>query len=351
MVLHTVTVAAQDSNVTVPDIVGQNAPQAAALLNRNGLNLGTQTPAQDTAGLPPNHVVTQSVPAGASVPSGTTVDVTLVLPANVRLLYDDNDITLMNLAGEPMNTGGLVFTSVEGTPATFAASQWGGSLEGHNCFQLWTVSRNGPKSVDDCQQIQNWRSTGSKDTHFWTQTNGVTRFAVQENGIQRATCEAAPATSQNSPLTCEFYLAGGGAAAEVTPFVYFAYTPDVIAFINPTDDQWMITNQTTLYNYNPSISIPGVPLTFGDPSLLNEQYRVGLGDITRLAPGQCIMLTIQETGATQPPLPCDVIAQRPLGQSVAFWIADFEVGSITDGKRHKCPAATPGDLVQCIMPR
>jgi hypothetical protein len=342
---------AQEADVTVPDVTGLNLPQAAALLNRNGLELGAQIPADNPGELPPNSIVTQEIAPGTTVPRGSVVNVTVVLPSNTRLIYDDNDLTLINLTDQPMDTSGLNFTALEGTPATYAASQWGNSLRERQCFQLWSVNRNGPKDVDPCATMQAWRISTNTGTHFWTGANSVTNFAVQENGIQRAVCNAAPPNSQDSPTTCEFYLAGGGAAAEITPFVYFAYTENAIALINTSDNLWMPTNQTTLYNYNPAISAPGAALTFGDPNLLREEFRVGFGNIAQLAPGQCLMYTVEGSNVTEPPEPCDVVAQRALGANIAFWIASFEVQSAIDGERRNCPAATVDQRTRCIVRR
>lgn len=345
-------ILAQDNTVTVPDVTGLTVPQAAAALNRNGLNLGVQTPTDNIGDSAPNTVVSQATAPDSSVPYGTAIDLTVVLPNNAQLIYDDNDITLVNITAEQMSIPNLVFTSVEGTSANYPATTfWPGSLRGGYCFQLWSISRGEPKSLDECQGIDNWRTTNNSQYHFWTQANGVTQFAVQENGIQRATCAAAPPNSQDNPTRCDFYLAGGGRGDDAAAFVYFAYTEDAIAFINVSDNRWMPTNANNLYNYNPAISVPGVPLTFGDPDLLREEHRQALGDITQLAPGQCIMFTLASATVTEPPEPCDVIAQRPLVAEVAFWVANFEVESVIDGVRRICPAPTPGRLTRCIVRR
>ena len=345
-------VTAQDAIVTVPDVTGMNVPQAAAELNRSGLNVGTQTPADNAGNATPNTVVTQATAPGTSVTRGTAIDLSVVLPPNARLIYDDNDITLVNITPQEMTIPNLIFSSVDGTPANYPATTfWPGAARGGYCFQLWSISRNEPKSLDECQGIDAWRTTNNSQYHFWTQANGVNQFAVQEGGIQRAVCPAAPPNSQDSPTSCEFYLAGGGRGDDTTAFVYFAYTENAIAFINTSQDRWMPTNVNTLYNYNPAISVPGVSLTFGDPNLLREEHRQSLGNITQLAPGQCIMFTLSGSSVSEPPESCSMVAQRELAPEVAFWIANFEVESVVDGVRRICPAPTPGKLTRCIVRR
>lgn len=344
------TVQGQSAEAVVPDVVGQPVPQAAAELNRAGLGLGSTTPFDQNTDLPPNSVVTQSIVPGTAVSYGTLVDLSVVLPSNARLLYDDNDITVINLTEGQLDLSGVTFASIEGTSAAYSANNIAGRLNSGDCWQLWSISRTGPKDVTGCTSTV-WRTTSNTSNHFWTQSNGVSQFTVQQNGIQRATCAAAPVGSQDSPLSCEFYLAGSSTAAATVPYLQFVYTPNAIALVNTRDDAWMPTDQTTIYNYNPQLQNPGAPLIFGDTGLLREEFRVGLGDITQLAPGQCLVLTLEGAAPTEPVVPCDVLAQRSLSASVAFWLADFEVESVTIGRRHTCPAAVDNAQTRCIIPR
>lgn len=344
---------AQDSAATVPDLAGLNVPQAAAALNRAGLVLGTEVSSGWTAesGLPQNTISGQSAAPGTQLAPGTPVDVSVLRSPNVELVYDDNDLTVVNLTGGPVDLRGLVFTTTEGAQAVLAASRWGAELRGNQCMQVWSVGRNGPKEVGGCRFIQNWFSTTNRGEHFWTQTSGALAFTIIENGVARATCPAAPLSSQDNPIRCQAYLSGGGAESDVTQFVYFVYTPETIALINASTDRWMPANQTRVRNYNPNIAIPGVPVVFGDPDLLPDQFRTGYGDVTRLAPGQCLLLTTLSPADAEAPEACDVIAVRDLLPTVAFWLADFEVESAVDGQRRTCPAAIAEQITVCVMPR
>ena len=163
-----------------------------------------------------------------------------------------------------------------------------------------------------------------------------------------ATCDAAPRNSQDRPTTCEFFVASGSINAEATDFVYFAYTTDRLAVINMTDDRWMPLDETSIYNFNPAIQVAGASVNLSDASLFPEVNPVA--STQRLAPGQCLMLTVEPLTDAQPPQPCDVIAQRPLVPEVIFWSAPFELDA-PSGERSQCPAATEGRLTLCIMPR
>jgi hypothetical protein len=353
LALFVPSVAAQEATVVVPDLTGLNVPQAAAILNAVGLRLGNEESGgwTDGAGLARGSISAQSLAPSTIVTSGTVVDVSVLQSPNMLLLYDDNDLTVVNLSANVADVTGLRFTSVEGNPAALAAIRWASNLRNGQCLQAWSISRNGPKGLDDCQFIQNWLTTNNTGEHFWTQANGVQRFAVLEEGIERATCPAAPVGSQDNPLRCEFFYAGAGAGADVTNYLYFAYTPDAIVIINQSNDKWMPTDRTTIFNFNPGISNPGAPLIFGDTNLLREEFTTGFGDVTRLAPGQCIMFSTNHPEGTKSPQPCNVIAQRDLSPQIAFWLADFEIESATDGQRHTCPAASAGRPTLCILPR
>jgi hypothetical protein len=343
--------AAQDA-VAVPDVTGLTVPQAAAELNRAGLRLGNQNDEgwSPDSGLSANTISEQSVAVGTTAAPGTTVDVTVLRSPTVALLYEDEDLTVINLTDATLSLTGLSFAAVEGNSASFAASRWSRwavALEQGECAQVWSVGRTGPKAVDGCQSIY-WLTTNNPQEHFWTGSNGVARFSVELDGVERAVCDAAPAGSQDHPLRCEAFIPGAGVSDEVTPYIYFAYTPQAFAVIDRSPDKWMPTAQTTIFNYNPHISVPGASLVLGDPALFKSPDIVA--DITQLAPGQCLLLTSDNPDGA-PPEPCDVIASRDLSSDVAFWLASFQIDSTVDDVRRQCPAAVADKTTICVMPR
>ncbi|MCB9452936.1 MAG: PASTA domain-containing protein [Anaerolineaceae bacterium] len=329
---------------TVPELVGLSLPQAAAQLNRAGLALGAQENVPWTAesGLPQNAVGAQSTAAGSQVAPGSAVDVTVLRSPNALLLYDDNDLTLVNQTGGELNLTGLFFQTVDGASASLAGTRWASSLREGQCVQVWSVGRNGPKGLDECSSIQNWLVTNNAGEHFWTGEGGVTQFNVMQNGVQRAVCPVA------NPGRCEFYLAGGGAAGDATEYVFFAYTTDRLAIINTSTDQWMpLEGFAVRNNFAPPY---GATVNVADPSLFGRNVSP-VANAQLLAPGQCIFFTNGSPTQDTPPQPCDVIARLDIGASVIFWGADFDVESLTDDLPHSCPAATAGQLTLCIMPR
>jgi hypothetical protein len=243
----------------------------------------------------------------------------------------------------------LVFNALDGdTAASFPAANWMAALDGGgHCAQLWAEGRNGPEKPAECSGVQRWWSTVNPSAHFWTGSNGVTRFNVVYDGVERTVCEGA--AQGQGQKQCTFFLPAGTAGGDTTGYVYLAYTTDRLIVHNQSGDKWMPLAQTFVYNYNPNVSVRGAHLILGDPTLYNNPAT--LADMTRLAPGQCLMFTNSSPEVTSPPETCDVIGRLDVHPQLIFWAADFEVGSATDGRRRTCPAATAGKMTICVMPR
>lgn len=339
--------SAQEPTVPVPDLTGLNMPQAAARLNEIGLRLGTEVTALWTASSlqPPNTISGQSVAPGTPVTAGSSVDITMLRAPNMVAIYDDNDITIVNRSGSIIDVSGMRLVSVEGNRASIlVADRLQSFIREGQCLQIWSIWRNGPKAVDECRFIQGWLRDTPPREHFWTQTRGVVNFSILERGVERAICPAAPLGSEGNPLRCEFFF-GGNSAAEVTPYIYFVYTPSTMAIINQSTDRWMPTDRSEIFKPN----VEDFSLYVGNPAMFGNPVIVG--DITLLAPGQCLLLTVNHPTDLAPPLPCTVIAYADINPQFSFWTAAFEIESATDGHRHGCPAALPDRPVICIVPQ
>lgn len=341
--------AIAQSQVATPDLIGLNVPKAAAELNKLGLRLGVQTAQawSSETGVAENTIGAQSVAPGTTVELGSAVDVTVLRTPNLRLIYDDNDITLVNLTGQAIDLSALRFETIEGTNASFDAARWSGELRASQCLQLWSVNRNGSKGLAECKAIQNWLTTVNPGNHFWTGSNGVSAFEVRQNGTVLNVCQAAPSNSQDRPITCDFYLPAGG-AGDVAEFVYFAYTVDTFAAVNPTDDLWLRLNRTTIINPNPNQGQLGASFRLGDAAIFGNPDIVA--EIGRLAPQQCLLIFDSALSTAAPPQPCDVVAQLGIPADQRFWLSDFELES-RDGRKFKCTAAVEGKCTVCVMPR
>jgi hypothetical protein len=347
LLIYSGLVARQDS-VTVPDLTGLNIPQAAAVLNRNGLALGEESNGlwTEAAGIPQNTIGQQMPGAGEVVAAGTSVDVVLLRSPNVTLVYDDNDLTLINRDNRRIDFDTLVFNALHGSrEAVFRASRWAGRVRGGYCTQIWSIGRTSPKDIPGCQSIERWLTTNNPTEHFWTAVNGIQSFNVVQDEVERAICEAAPVGSESR--TCEFYLdvAGG---SDSTDFVYFAYTEDKFIIRNRSENQWMRLNRSIIHNSNPINDTFGSSFELGNPDLFGNPEMVAR--IQRLAPGQCLLFKKVGTDAILPEA-CDVIATLEVPGEQAFWTFDFELQSVNDNKRRLCRAAVEGKLTICVMPR
>ena len=332
--------ATQTDTVVVPDLTGLTESIATAVLNRGGLALGRVGVELWNASSPVaiNTIGNQSVAAGTQVDAGTAVDVTILRQPNALVIFDDNDLTLVNNSGVDISLEGIRFTSLDGsTPATFLASEWGETLRANRCMQMWSVQRGTPKGVPECNLIQRNRSILDRSMHFWTGTNGATQFSVSQNTDQRAVCNIAAGR-------CEFYLDGGDTIGNVR-FVYFAYTTDALIVMNRSEDLWLRMGQLTVTNKH--VSPQGISFEIGQASNYGNPEIVGR--FNRLAPQQCILFTTAPNAEL--PEACDVIFAATVSPETNFWGAAFDVDSMTDELPHSCPAATPNRLTICIMPR
>jgi hypothetical protein len=205
------------------------------------------------------------------------------------------------------------------------------------------------RQIEGCAGIQNWLAVANNPSEqFWTGLNGVTRFAVIQDGAPRAVCEAAPPGS--GPRQCWFY-SPVGISDDLTEYVYFAYTPTRLIIFNRSEDRWMPLRDTAVLNNNPILAQPGAGVPIGDPALYASRSPVA--DVSRLAPGQCALFT-KGAGADDTldlPQACDVVARLDVNPDLIFWSAPFTVKSATNGQQHTCAAATEGRLTLCIMPR
>lgn len=338
---------AQGSLGNVPDVTGLTPAQAAALLNQNGLNLGQQNPAEADDESTPNTVVSQSIEPDTSVALGTAVDVFITSPTNARLIYNDNYMIMFNLTEGVMNTPNVILQAISGSSTSFNISQLSGSLEADDCLQLWSVDRGDVEEIGGCDSVYG-RTLTDPNEYFWTETSGATEFAIIENGIERTTCPVASAGTEDAPLYCDFYLAGGGVGYDDADYMYLVYSDKAMAIINTSEDQWMPTDQTLFYNHNPGLAIRDVAGILGDTEVLREEHHVGLGEVTRLAPNQCLVFTVQGSGVNESPEPCDVVAQRALSGDVVVWLTDFEAESRFDGSIVICPDSITGELIRCV---
>lgn len=330
--------AGQDAISTVPDLNRLTVPEAAAALSRAGLRLGPETiiAIDPVSGESENIIVEQLPPAGEAVQPGTAVGITVTRVINAYVIYDDNDLTLVNLTAGLIDLNTVMFSGTSGTGEAiteFNPSAWTPQLDVGRCGQLWSVARLASKEVAGCGAIL-WMTAANSNQHFWTHTSGTTQFSVIQDGVVRATCPTAQAGSQDAPLRCDIVF-DVDYPDENIDYVYIAYTTNRLIIHNQTIDRWMSLDETVLRDSS------GGEIDLSSLDKFNEA-----ADQTRLAPGECILFAAQANA--QPPEPCRVISQ--MVTDAMFWLEPFSVIGRDEVPR-VCEAAEEGALVICVMLR
>ncbi len=328
---------ADEDRVTVPDVRRMTVAQAAAVLNRVGLRLGEQISGGLGDSANANFISDQTPIAGAIVEPGSIVSVEVRRDINILILYDDNDLTIVNQSNDPISVDQVVLRSVGGRPnATFNAREWAvgweRTLRPRQCLQIWSVPRDGWNQLPECQFIQEWRSTTNAADHFWTGSNGATEFAIIQDGILRGMCPV------GGP-SCELYLAPGEVPIDTSEYVYFTYDANELLLINQSADRWLPAA---------AIQLGGSGLVLGDTALFEDDV---IGDVRLLAPGQCLQFYRSAPATESEPLErCDVIASVELGRG-AFWENGFMFTASISGSARTCPSVIGDGRSICLVPR
>ena len=333
-------ISAQGEKVIVPDLTGLSVPQAAAQLNRIGLNLGFENPVpwMEASGLPQNKINGQSVSAGQQIPKLSAIDVIVSRITNIILLYDYDGLTLVNKTGLNLDLTDLKLNS-------FAATTWQVSqIADGQCAQIWAISKRAPENISDCTNIQTWLFSTNEGLHFWRSTPESAHFTFSKGGVEYGVCNAAVRATQ--PMRCDIYLPEN-AQDDLTDYIFFAYTAEQLTIRNNSADAWMPVGDVIIINN--LTAVKGFTFLPGDAN--SYAIRAPVGRVDKLAPNQCIWFTNRDPALIAPPQTCDVIAKLDVDPTLIFWASDFGVDGALDTKPHLCPKATVGKLTICVMPR
>lgn len=290
-------------------------------------------------------VKSQTLPPGTSTSPAAAVDVEVVIVFNIMLIYDSNDITVANLTGGNLNIGGMQLSSggeAETPAAAFTLRDipdFNGQLEHTQCVQIWSDAADSSKPISTCERgIRNWYSTILPDRHFWTGENGANRFTVSYRNAIVGTC---PTFRGRNERTCPLRLRLDPFDTDTAEYLYFVYTMDELAVINPSASRWM-----------PLADVQLEDIALDD---LTQRPRIAaLGDDTRLAPGECLIFNRPADDEATAPASPDHLADDcfAVGQSIftvgKFWGGAFSVGGTSE---RSCPPAQRGQRVICMVPR
>lgn len=135
------------------------------------------------------------------------------LPPNVRLVYDGDQVWLVNVSGAEQDISGLVFEQLlpDGAVRRFEAQQWNrpdalaspARMPADGCFQL--VTGDGTRASADavgCERLLGWLRTSAPSRYFWLADDPGAVFTVR-----RADATAPLATCAVAAGECAFGLA------------------------------------------------------------------------------------------------------------------------------------------------
>jgi hypothetical protein len=323
------TATAQPDTATVPDLTGLTAPQAARALGLAKLAFGAESSLAWTADarVQRNQVRAQDPAAGSKVAPGSAVNITVLRVYNAALRIETDSLTLRNLGDTPLDLGGVVFKSADGS-RQFDATGWGRSLPAKKCDQLWTVQPPRATPSAECG-TPNRAIVAPKVRQFWVESG----FRIERYQDEIATCPA-------SAPSCEIALPQGD-DPERTAYMLFSYRTNHLEIRNDSE-RWMGLNGAQAVGSNGvrlDLHIPPGGTTPGDVPWSGS----------RLAPGQCLVLSELEVAAL-PPFDCAVVGYVRLKTGGAFWTRGFALTG-PSGRRGLCAAPRPGLQSLCWVPR
>ncbi len=135
----------------------------------------------------PTNTAAPIMPTNTPIPASlsTSTPSPTPLPPDIRLTYDENSFTLLNVSGQPLNLANLVFESEAGSMTAmrwnteFLTQSLSGFTDG-DCLQAWTPEITELPPPLDCRIRHAWIMV-SGDAIFW---NDAETFVVR-NGTER----------------------------------------------------------------------------------------------------------------------------------------------------------------------
>lgn len=155
------------------------------------------TPTFTPTAIPPT-AAASSTPPPTETATVTAVPAVPAPPADVRLVYDEQGLTLLNVAGGSINVGSLTFVQAQadGSALVFRASMWSrGSappeaLPPGDCFQVWATDQAELEPPAACGTRHAW-SRVSPLRRFWASDAPGALFSVERDGATLAECAVA----------------------------------------------------------------------------------------------------------------------------------------------------------------
>jgi hypothetical protein len=154
------------------------------------------------------------------------------IPPDIRLTYDYDNLTLLNVSGRPLNLVNIIFESSSGS---MRAMRWDTefltqSLSGfsdEDCLQVWGLAVDLLPKPDDCRFRHSWISV-AEDATFWRNTE---TFTVRNGDKRVGICLVVAGVCQvnlSTPIDDNMSIAGTPTGMHLR----FVYDSDNFTLIN-----------------------------------------------------------------------------------------------------------------------
>lgn len=239
------TSTARPTSTTVPTLAPTNT--AIPTIEPSSTPLPTNTPVPPSPTRIPTDTVLatiiaplptvaiQSTPATFSGFSATVTPMptaTMPPPPDIRLIYDQNSFTLINISGRVLNLSNLIFESSSGS---LLAEQWENgflsqSLTGFtdgDCLQVFDISAGESAKPVSCDVRHSWIMTGDSGI-FWRDAD---TFTVRNGTRLIGSCDTRDSICDVS-FSAEITTASDTNSAITTADIRLIYNFDTLTLVN-----------------------------------------------------------------------------------------------------------------------
>ena len=240
-------------------------------------------------------------------------------PPDIRLIYDDENMTLINISDTPIDISYLTFVSASGE---LLAVEWNSEflttrlteVPSGDCLQAWVGINTNPPLTDQCAKRHGWINT---DTYaqFWLNAEA---FVVRNNGLPLGFCSGYFGTCELSlipPDNLQLPQSLRSIVPERPPDIRLVYDESSFTLINAAT------------GYLDLLGLYFVSDT-GEMDVERWDTQFLAQPLFSMDPGGCVQAW--RVGLSQLPKPPDCRSRKawiPIGEPAWFWIGttSFEV--------------------------
>lgn len=243
----------------------------------------------------PTNTQSAFTPAPAIVTNTVIPSPTETVPPDIRLVYDYDSLTLINVSGKTLNLANLIFESSSGSMSAlrwdteFLSQSLSGFTDG-DCLQVWSLETDILEKPLDCRYRHSWISV-NKDNTFW---RNAETFSIRNGGERVGIClvvEGVCDVNLSTPIDENLTIQGTPAGMHLR----FVYDAESFALINVSGRSLDIRGITfrsdsgvmLVERWNTEFLTQSLT-TFRSGDCL-QAWGFGLGETILEAPDECIV--------------------------------------------------------------